>query len=956
MSSQPLGPYLIAERVGTSVWLAEDTRNGRKVAVKLLTKSLPKEPAKREALLREVRVAAAMYHTFLVPILEIVPEGDNLLMVMEVVEGKALTRMLRGAPLEKPEFFRLAFQLASVLKYLHLKGILHGNLNGDSVLVTAGGHLRLAGLNLANLLRRDKASREYQQRGSDARTVSYLAPEMISTQTIDERSDVFSLGVVLYEMATGKLPFAGNDPADVARAIVDGQPISPRSVHPQIDNAVVGVLGPCLFKDPHKRPKEMRAIVETIEKIDRSAADFAAELDKKVAAPEAAVAEQRRAILFVADVANYDALAAEDPEGASRAAARMQQILGESVYLFDGRILDPFGSRLIAEMPSVESALEAGRKGEFDFSPAQQDAQPLDVRMLLHAGVIEIHDGVPSGAGVEKALGALAHLPANQLFISEEFVKQGRSNVRLRDYGARAGLKLFTIVAPEPAQLAEPEVEPSTAEIEAEIAAEMEAEAALLKAQKGRRNRSIALAAAVALIVIVLGGAALMFIRRGIQTPASTTTVASTAAPSKPTAANPRAIHLAPLTVEGADPALDARGRSVLLASAEILRALPELRIADAPVAGAPSYSASIRAGAAGPEILPTAGVEAGTAVPLLDEASGIRAFVEWVTSTSDVPPRALPSSDVLNAFASAVTADAAGDDAAAAESLRTALQADPTFLAAQLVAMRFFEKSGRIDEAVFAAKQVATLDPSNVVALRTVARAALGAGNLQEAFAFYARILERDPEDVESLNHVARYSVSIADAARFNTALQRLARVSPLRVTSHEPDLLTAGGRIDAAIQRYYTIEEQVPQNTALALKIGRLAVLRHSLEIAELELGKLRQSDPLYGAPLLAAYIAAEKQDRATAVAELDRAFAAASPGDDSWTSAAEVYAILNDTPAVLGALEKAAARKEPTAAYVLSSPLFRYLENEPRFERLRATLTEQQNETRTALAQIR
>src|SRR5688500_9611429 len=91
MSNQPLGPYVIGERVGTSVWLAEDTRNGKRVALKLLSKQLPKDEVRREALIREVRVAAALYHAFLVPILEITPIDDNLVMVMDVVEGMSVS-------------------------------------------------------------------------------------------------------------------------------------------------------------------------------------------------------------------------------------------------------------------------------------------------------------------------------------------------------------------------------------------------------------------------------------------------------------------------------------------------------------------------------------------------------------------------------------------------------------------------------------------------------------------------------------------------------------------------------------------------------------------------------------------------------------------------------------------------------------------------------------------------
>ena len=142
---------------------------------------------------------------------------------------------------------------------------------------------------------------------------------------------------------------------------------------------------------------------------------------------------------------------------------------------------------------------------------------------------------------------------------------------------------------------------------------------------------------------------------------------------------------------------------------------------------------------------------------------------------------------------------------------------------------------------------------------------------------------------------------------------------------------------------------------NASLALKIGRLAVLRHSLEIADVEQKKLAQSDPLYGYHMLGAYIAAQKRDREAALRELNTALAAAALGDESWTYAAEVHALLDDEAGLLTALQKAAQRKEPSAAYVMAHPLFRYLANDARFMKVKETLTAQQAEARTALARI-
>jgi tetratricopeptide (TPR) repeat protein len=940
-SNQPLGPYLIGERVGNSVWLAEDTRSVKQVAIKLLTKQLPKEQAKRDTLIREVRISAALYHAFLVPIAEITPVGDNLLMVMDVVDAQPVTRRLGGTPLDRTEFFRHAHQLASVVKYLHMKNILHGNIAGDSVLVTPDGQVKLGGLNLSNFLRRESSSNAYQQKGSDARAVTYMAPEQIASQTMDEKSDVFSLGTVLYELATGKVPFTGATPVDVARAVVEGNPPSPKAVNPQLDNAMLRLLGGCLFKDPFSRFKDARAVVDAIERADPDVIQYVAQLERRIATPSASISEHRRSILFIGEVAHDETV--RDDEAAAKASSRMQQILGEAVYLFDGKVIDPFGARMVAELPTVDSALEAGRKAEFDLAQLQEEGDPLRVRMLLHGGELEVRDGTPVGQAIEKAVTALADLTPNTLFITEEFLKHGRGSVRMRDAGARAGVKLYTIVPPEPApEVADLSAEPTTLELEEEAAAIAEAEAMVASAQ--RRKRQFAFLAAAA-VIMLLAGAGAMWMRRG-ETAAP---VAAAAAPAdtRPTAANPRKVFVAPVAVQAPDPVMTERANAVRLAAMEVLRSYPELRIVDVATPDAASVTASIRAGAAGPELVTGKGV-----TPLLDAASGVRALVQVAVSETRAEQRPDATSEALNAFADALAARSQNDTAKRDASLRTAMAADPNFLAAHLLAMGTLKGA----DAIAAAKRVVALDPQNLGAARQVARASMVTGEVAQSIAAWDLVLRREPKDAEALNHVARYALSSGDSAKFTSTLARMKGLPSMEVEAHEPDALAAAGRIDVAIQRYYTVEETANDSAPLALKIGRLSVLRHSLPIAELQLKKLATRDPIYGYHMLSAYIAAEQRDRATALRELEVALRASSPGDDAWTSAAEIYAILDDTSKVLESLEKAAARNEPTAAYVLAHPLFRYLQSDPRFQKVRETLTAQQAEIRGALAQLR
>ncbi len=956
-ATQTPGPYRVGERIGTSVWKGEDTRNGKPVALKILSKQLPKDPAKRDSFLREVRVAAALYHAFLVPISEIVPLGENLVMVMTWLEVLPLTKYVNRKPMPRIDCLHLAYQLADGVKFLHTKGVVHGNLNGESVMVTPDGQIKIGGFNTTNLLSRGGGiSAAYQQKGNDARSVAYMAPEQITGQPVDPKSDIYSASVLIYEMATGRLPYEATAAADYARKIVEGQPVSPAVVNPQIDKGILGILGHCLFKDQFRRLKDGKALLDDITKIEPGAAQFANDLAAKTSAASVSSATSqepsaKQAILFIGDVANYDQLAAADPEKANQAASRMQQLLGEAVYLFDGKVLDPFGTRMIAEMPSVESALEAARKGEFDFRPDQQSGEPIHVRLLLHSGPVAERDGKVGGDGVARATQVLSQLPPLSLHMTEDFLKRGRGGVRVRDAGAKSGVKVFTIAPAEhPAPKAAPE--PTTAELEAEAVAEAEAEMQAIAAEAAkRRNRNIAIgAAAVAFLVIVGGGAALL---RSRSQPQATTAAPLTRKTTR-TAPQQAAVMINPINVEGSDPVLIDRANAIRLGASEILRHVSGVRVAETAAPDVTAFAATLRTSTAGPEMVPQQPGAAPVAVP--DAASGIRAILGWVSSQAHVDIRGVSQSpEALNAYADAVTATAANDSAKAEPAIKAAVTADPSFLPAQLLAMRYYSMKGDAQQAVEAAKQVMALDSSNVDAARMVARTMLSLGDVQSSFGAYRVILQNDAGDVEALTHVARYSASIGDATRFNGARARLARVPASMIAVHDGDVLAAAGRFEAAVKQYYAIEEQVPNNPALSLKIGRISVLMQSASIADIELGKLQQSDPVYGYHLLKAYIAAHQKNAEAAEQELKAASDASTPGDDFWTSTAEVYVLLGQNDKVLEALEKAIARKEPTSSYILADPLFQYLNADERFQKVRAAAVTEQLEIKNALAQI-
>jgi tetratricopeptide (TPR) repeat protein len=377
------------------------------------------------------------------------------------------------------------------------------------------------------------------------------------------------------------------------------------------------------------------------------------------------------------------------------------------------------------------------------------------------------------------------------------------------------------------------------------------------------------------------------------------------------------------------------------------------VRVIDAPSAAAVTYSAAIHPNSP-PQIVPTSGAKNGPAAPVPDSASGIVALSQWIAAQAHVQVRSA-TPGALNAFADALAARANNDNAKTESSLKAAVAADPSFLPAQLVAMDFFASRGNDNEALAAAKQVLALAPAHVDAARRVARGSLAGGDVPSALTAYGAVLKSNPNDAEALNAVGRYAFSAGDAERFGTAVSRLSKLTAGDTVIHEPDLLLAAGKYGEAVEKYYDIEVKTPNNPALSLKIGRISVLRHTPEIAKLELEKLEKSDPAYGAPLLKAYMAAEQKSKGDVDAELKTALKGSKPGDDYWTSVAEIRAMLGDAHGTVEALKRAVDRREPTITYVLSDPMFSFIASEGSYQQVRASLTAEQQEIRAALAQI-
>jgi len=252
---QRLGAYEIVRPLGeggmAQVYLARDVRLGRDVAVKVLDQRLAERPGFRERFSREARLAASLDHPHIVPLYDF-GETDRLLyLVMPYVSGGSLQDRLRKSPFPAGEVVTFGTQMADALDYAHRRHVVHRDVKPANMLVHADGRLMLSDFGLAKILL--PTGRPVHARAHpDAGTPEYMAPEQIQGRS-DERSDIYALGVVLYLLLTGRLPFSGPTSSAVMESHLYRLPPEPRTVNPAISPALQAVVLRALAKHADDR-------------------------------------------------------------------------------------------------------------------------------------------------------------------------------------------------------------------------------------------------------------------------------------------------------------------------------------------------------------------------------------------------------------------------------------------------------------------------------------------------------------------------------------------------------------------------------------------------------------------------------------------------------------------------------------------------------------------------------
>ena len=263
MLDQTISHYHITEKLGGGgmgvVYEAEDTKLLRRVALKFLPEELVKDPRVLERFRREARAASQLNHPNICTIHDIEDNNGQPFIVMERLEGESLKQRIRGTPLELEEILEISIQVADALAASHAKGIIHRDIKPANIFLTKSGQVKVLDFGLAKLAREQVANSEgnYEdsltQMGVIPGTAVYMSPEQARSEELDPRSDLFSFGVVIYEMATGKKPFAGSNVVTTLDAVLHQKPTSPTSLNPHLPLELEAIIGKAMEKDRRVR-------------------------------------------------------------------------------------------------------------------------------------------------------------------------------------------------------------------------------------------------------------------------------------------------------------------------------------------------------------------------------------------------------------------------------------------------------------------------------------------------------------------------------------------------------------------------------------------------------------------------------------------------------------------------------------------------------------------------------
>ena len=281
MIGKNISHYKILSKVGEGgmgeVYLAQDEKLDRIVALKILPPDVASDPERMRRFVQEAKAASALDHPNVAHIYEIGDAESSNFIAMQYIEGQTLQNKIKEGPLESQEIIDIATQAADALDAAASKGIVHRDIKTANIMITPRGQVKVLDFGLAKIETNTQPEPETSRMETAAGTtpgmilgtVQYMSPEQALGKPVDHRSDLYSLGVVLYQLATSKLPFSGNSPSEILNRILNSQPDAIARLNYNIDPELERIIRKCMEKDPERRYQTARELLIDLKNLKR---------------------------------------------------------------------------------------------------------------------------------------------------------------------------------------------------------------------------------------------------------------------------------------------------------------------------------------------------------------------------------------------------------------------------------------------------------------------------------------------------------------------------------------------------------------------------------------------------------------------------------------------------------------------------------------------------------------